>query len=387
MQLGYLNEVYYNLSTGSQSEVEIRNWDVAFAVHLFEVTVLTNPINGVTVLKSPYDVTEFNDVDTTGLTSWPVLNNQYQDWSAGTLIHAASSGSLDYGWGSYDPSSHVVMGTRVFILRLFQNGQTTYKKFYIVIKDQSGNWQFRLSNLDGTQDVTRAINVSTYQQRHFVYYNISLDELLNREPEKNSWDILFTRYFAPIGNSFYPTTGVLSNKNVEAAKAVGVDKDAVEEDDIVDFYSSNISTIGYDWKTFSNGVFVLQDSLVYFVKTQQDHVYKLCFTSFDAATGTIVINKSSVSTNVSDPTSGVTSLSIYPNPSQSNSMLFINAKEGGLLICSVYNAAGQLVEVINNEMSPGLRAIPLHTDRYGAGIYIVRVQTPTGNASIKFIKN
>ncbi|HZG01648.1 MAG TPA: T9SS type A sorting domain-containing protein, partial [Chitinophagales bacterium] len=376
------------LANDEQATVEIRNWDLAFAIDMFEVTVLSNPVNGVTVYKTPYAVADFATVDTAGYANWQMLYNEFNDWSAGTLQNAAdTASSLDYGWGNYNPITHVVEGTRVFLLKLEQNSTVAFKKFYVVGKDVSGNWQFRLADLDGSNDATRTIDVSDYAQRHFAYFAIDDDQFLNREPANTSWDLLFTRYYAPVGGGvFYPVTGVLANKNTEIAKAESVDVNTVLEAEYAGSYSENISTIGYDWKTFNGAGFDVQDSLVYFVRTQSSDVFKLRFTGFESADGLFVFDKTLVFTSVEGSTNGVYLVDLYPNPASDAVRLVWNASHQGVVTFDVCNTLGQRVLHETGTATTGLNVRSLDVSLLPNGIYHVTVQTEIGGTTRRFVK-
>lgn len=387
LQAGYQNEVYYSLAHDEQQTVEIRNWDLAFATNLFEVTVLANPVNGVTVYKTPYSISDFSTFDSSGYSGWQMLYNEFHDWSAGTLMNARDTSiSLDYGWGDYNTVTHLVNGTRVFLLKLEQNSSISFKKFYVSQKDISGNWEFRIADVDGGNDVTRDLDVSDYQTKLFAYYSISDDQFLDREPNYLSWDLLFTRYFAPVApDMFYPVTGVVVNKNTEVAKAEMIDVNAVQEADYTGLYSTDISTIGYDWKFFNGSTYEVEDSLIYFIKTQNNDVYKLRFTAFESVDGKFMFDRTQIFTSVNELESELNVL-LYPNPATSVVNVIVNSQTPFDADVVARNAFGQEV-MRKNVWFAGFSYATIETTQLPSGMYFVSIEDGTRRSIVKqFVK-
>ena len=103
------------------------------------------------------------------------------------------------------------------------------------------------------------------------------NEVIDREPDANTWDLLFTRYFDE--QSIHIVTGILSNNNVKVAEVRGISKELA--DTTLSSFSDNISVIGSDWKTYNwmTDNFSLINDLTYFVKTTSGKVFKLIFIS------------------------------------------------------------------------------------------------------------
>lgn len=113
------------------------------------------------------------------------------------------------------------------------------------------------------------------------------------------WDLVFTNYTTAIDNNGTPyehaVTGVLINikENIEVgfieyteyddndsiANAF-VDLSLSDIDTIT--YTNDIDAIGYDWKSYghSSGIYAVSTNYFYFVKLDEENIYKLRFTSF-----------------------------------------------------------------------------------------------------------
>ncbi|MDZ7775018.1 MAG: T9SS type A sorting domain-containing protein [Bacteroidales bacterium] len=178
-------------------------------------------------------------------------------------------------------------------------------------------YYFRYADLDGENEQQAELEVNPYTSKNFVYYSLTNDEQIDREPPKDSWDLLFTRYISMInGETPYIVTGVLNNLNTPVAEYASVDPDFMDYQP-ADFDTAK-SVIGYDWKEFDMGSFTytVDDSLVYFVESHNGAVYKLRFTKFEgSSTGKVVFEKSLISTTgVEEFVTQESSFKAFPNP-------------------------------------------------------------------------
>ena len=138
-------------------------------------------------------------------------------------------------------------------------------------------------------------------------------------------------FLSPSGEYTYgspPVTGVMTNLNTKSSQANGL-SDPYTSTGSGLTYIDNISNIGSDWKNFimPGGPWVIEDSLAYFILTQDDKIWRLIFTGFGgSSTGMIYFNKSLLY----DPTSivkmnkNITTAAIYPIPAQQNSSIVYN---------------------------------------------------------------
>jgi hypothetical protein len=309
MGSGYANDVYYSLENGIVGTAPRANWEIAFHTNMFSSTILTNGGNGVQLYeytKGP-DTTVWNTViDTTGLYKKNVLYNSDTTWNL-SAFERNMLGHPDYGWGTYNMTNHDLIGTTLFIIKLPDGA---FKKIMISRKYSNKNKYFiYYANVDGTQERKVLIDCSLYTAKSFIYFSLSANELVDREPETDKWDFLITKYIQMVPGSPgtfvpYPVVGVLSNTmrlttmGVVSYTGVRTAKMTNADVNITDYtkanFKTNISVIGYDWKTpdMSTGKYTLQDSLVYFVQKPDDSVFKIVFTGFEgAATGSISFDK------------------------------------------------------------------------------------------------
>lgn len=369
MEAGYANDVYYSFENGEVHSADRTNWDIAFYTLTWSAGIIINDGNGVELKLYPNaDTSGWNAVDTTGFSGWPALYNSVDSWEEGAF-NVSATGHPDYGWGVYNTITHNVVGDSVYIIKL---ADATFKKLWIVQKISIQNtYEFRFANLDGSDQVNVTLNCSDYSDKNFVYYSLANQQVRDREPVADSWDILFTKYMGVLdGGVRYPVTGVLNNVDIPANRFEMVDPDF--EDWSAAPMDSTKTPIGHDWKYFDMNTFsyFVEDSLVFFVRNLSQDVYKLVFTSFDYTMGKAVFEKKLIEASAVAGISGNSSILIYPNPAYD----FIEVKqEKGFEVdqISLTDLKGSVL--FRSEMSSDKITIPV--DGFKAGLYLITVRS------------
>ena len=287
----YVNDVYYNLSEESSSEVTRNNWDIGFATYVMSPSIIINSGAGVELYEISRDTAVwYSPVDTTGMSSWTKLNNSLITWDVGAFS-GNMAGGFDFGWGIYDHVSKNVSGAAVYLIKL-QDG--TLKKIFIRQKNGYENTVYFLyANTDGSDEQLVALANNPYADKEYVYYSISDDLVVDREPPKDNWDLLFTKYFDT--QIQYGVTGILIKPGVSVAKVPDVSP--ASADTTMAQFSSSPAAIGYDWKEYDmiNNQYTLADDLSYFIKTASGEVFQIYFTHFEGgATGLIQFSKKQI---------------------------------------------------------------------------------------------
>jgi Secretion system C-terminal sorting domain len=374
---GYSNQTWYNLATKQTYSQPLANWDLAFEITGFNASILINSAIGLELYAIPnLEASEQNflSLDTIGINSWQKLYNSDTSWNSGAFNQNLSSNPFDVGWGIYNMNTHIITGDSLYIMKLADG---TFKKLWI-INLASGTYNFRYANLDGSDDTQASISKSNFTGKNFGYYSLLTKSSIDREPASKDFSLVFSKYtsFIPIP---YSVTGVLMNKGYKAIKAQGVDINTVEPNSYS--YSSLINTIGYDWKRFDFSLgWVLEDSLVYFVKADSINIYKIVFTEFGGSTnGNFVFSSEKIVSSGIHNKSGnlIGSISIYPNPSNAiNTTLILDLNEKiSKLKVSLLSLNGQLIESIDLATNIGFNQIQLPTSSLSSGTYLVKIET------------
>jgi hypothetical protein len=197
-----------------------------------------------------------------------------------------------------------------------KNATGTVKKVVIDGMTAQGVYSFRIANLDDSDLITGTVSKATYSAKHYVYYDIATSSVVDREPAKADWDMVFMRYKTSVapGQPAYLVTGVLTAPGVKVGRRSGVPASDPGYSGLA--FQSNISEIGFDWKYFDMGsmTFVIDDSLAFFVQNNSSEIYQIYFTSFaGSASGNVNFMISNV-LNVSVEEFTNNELVIYPNP-------------------------------------------------------------------------
>lgn len=386
VQMGpsYANDIYYSFEDGVVASVSRTNWDIGFHTSVWSASIITNGGAGVNLYTYPNaDTAGWATVDTTGMTGWTVMYDNEDSWEEGAFTRNAA-GHPDYGWGKYNPISHDVVGDSIYIISTLGG---TYKKIWIVRKNSSNNKYFlRQANLDGSDDHTVELEINPYQNVNFIYYNLSTDSFVEREPDTATWDLQFTKYIAiqPNGDP-YPVVGVLNNFEVYANEFYPVGPDFTDYASMP--FDSTKSPVGWEWKTFDMGTFswTVADSTAFFVHTRKDDVYKLVFTKFEgSSTGNIVFTKEPMASGIFDQ-ADLNTASVYPNPVKDQFTMDFGVQVNGRAIISVFDMTGRMVFTTEKEVMDNRVTVRIPENASGKGLHLLKAETSEGVFSTKFM--
>ena len=278
------------------------------------------------------------------------LRNSNVDWSFGAFVVNTSDG-LNYGWGDYNSETNIIEGSRIYIITY----GTNTKKMIINSLD-SGVYNFVISNLDGSSEENISIDTTPYSDKNFIYYSLETNEILDREPNSSSWDLLFTKYEEDLNNEVanpliysqpYFVTGVLTNGN-NIAQYEGNTSDIIPFTELDT--TSNINTIGWDWKEYTGSFSIVSDLSYYIANQSQTSVYKIVFDSFSGQ------SSGNTSFNILETEQLLdyendfykNELNIYPNPS--SGIFYLDFQPSSDMYVSIKNLNGQTIktEKLNN---------------------------------------
>ncbi len=287
----FASDVYYSFDEDQMHVTPGDNWDIGFATYVMSPSIIINSGAGVELYEISRDTSVwYSPVDTTGLSSWNRLDNSLETWDVGAFS-GNMGGGFDFGWGIYDHVSKNVNGAAVYLIRL-QDG--TLKKIFIRQKNGYENKVYFLyAGIDGSGEQMVALANNDYADKEYVYYSLSDDMVVDREPSKDNWDLVFTSYFDT--QIQYLVTGVLSKPGITVAKVSGMAP--ASADTTMAQFSAAPAAIGYDWKEYDviSDQYTLADELSYFVKTTSGQVYQIYFTGFEGGTtGVIQFSKKQI---------------------------------------------------------------------------------------------
>ncbi len=385
---GYADDVYYSLQNGSVTTVARNNWDIGFVAQQMSVSVLANNGSGVELYAyKGGDIDDWATVDTTGM-DWTPMYNSIETWDKGAFnANTIPGDDFDYGWGQYNMTTHTITGDSIFIIKTLSD---SIKKVAIVEKDAIANmWEFKYANLDGSEEQVVPLSAGAYMDKYFIHYSIDSTKFVDREPAKDDWDLLFTKYYdytIP-----YIVTGVLINDDHIMAQEVresGMDQAAhsTYEDSA---FKSNISMIGYDWKKLNDSYsYDIIDTLLYYIKSYGETdsaYYKLYFTDFSGSMG------GGIYTFMQEHYTFVSAeehefkklIEVYPNPASDRINVVFDMV--GRSEIDIIDMTGRLIRTSQYDAS-GFTNLSLDVSSLNPGVFFVRVRAEGESNVLRFIK-
>lgn len=383
---GIRNEVFYSLSNGSVSTGAINVWELAHTQATMDNCIRANHVAGVRVVLYPKgDTSAWSSFDTTGWKRWRMVFNDIHDHKKGAFNQQPGPGMWDFNWGVYNSSTHEVVGDSLHLLILGEGTpRVAYKKFWPVKQDRQGNLIVRVANIDGSSDTTFRLMKADASGKNYKYLNISTQQVVNREPSQ-SWDLLFTQYFAPTFDPRsgrvlpYPVMGVESNLGTLTVAINGVHRDSISLSNYQMQVKDDLTGVGADWKRFDQTTFryVFKDSLTYLVKAKDGEYWLLYFTGFGGnSTGKVYFSKQK--TNLASVAFASMGLgwNVYPNPALQGNTVYVGTDlNSGRMPAALRMTDALGREVYSSHISlNGLQQFALPTQGLKSGLYTISLR-------------
>lgn len=332
------------------------------------------------------DINDWGSVDSAGISSWSALYNSESSWNIGALDQNVDPNNpFDVGWGVYNQNTHVISGDSIFIIKLMDD---SYRKLRID-NMKSGVFNFTYANLDGSNEVHASVTKSNYNERLFGYYSLENELEVDHEPvTTDKWDLFFGKYTGFIPTP-YNLTGIIAGPHTEVVRIDGVTDVVNYTDWSSASFTTEINTIGADWKEFNMGTmsYEIAEDRVYFVKTGAGDIWKVIPTGFGgSADGNFEFTKEKISALSTDkygmPNAEVI---IYPNPANEKISLLLNNMNSSSTTVQIMNLEGQIVfeQAYVEESNFEVKNIPVHSFR--KGVYIIKVQSGNQHFNQKLI--
>ena len=389
----YANDVYYNMNSGSTGSSANNNWHIAFQMApqfgpSSSASILANhAVNNVQVFSLNLSATTkfatLSASDTVGKTNPErELVGSNKTWNIGAFNRNKDQSNLfDYGWGKYNQTTNNLSGDSIYLVKI---GTTTAYKIwvqeYVSHPADSIAWKVRIATFSGGSDTTLIIPRNkapfNFTDRLFAYVNLGTYTILDREPSKSNWDLVFTRYKDTATQMGLTLTmnvsGVLQHPNVSIAEVPNAAMPSLANLNFID----SINTIGYDWKYFPGSYPYVVSNTNYFVKNKLSNMYYvLQFTAFGgSANGLYSFKKQSLgTTSISNTNAYNNTLLSYPNPAAQSLSLLIDAKENmehaRISICSL---TGSILYAAEVNIQAGMNTFTLNTTDFANGLYLLQ---------------
>jgi hypothetical protein len=384
MGQGYASEIYYNMSDGIVSSYLRNSWDIAIRTRIMSSSILTNDGTGVILYTYPNaDTSGWASLDTTGLKNWKPMYNDPNDWENGAFSRNATGG-LDFGWGVYNTTTHFITGDSLFVVQL-RDG--SIRKLWIQLKKAGEDMvYFRYAKIDGSEEQNITLDCNPYISKDFIGFSLITNEVIDYQPDRSLWDVVFTKYMSvqagTLGDTAYPVSGVLNNDEVYSEKFMHVNPDFVGYNPYG--WDSARSSIGYDWKKFTESGYKVIDSLAYFLKTKAGDVYKLVFTKFaGSSTGKVIFNKGMVAGVGTDDKTTDSNIRVYPNPVKDKLEIGITEPLSGTVSLTLNDLSGRIIFKQNFPASGTKYSI--NVTGLNPGMYLLKVSSEKSTSLKKVI--
>lgn len=265
MGSGYERQQYFDMGTSDTLGSYYDSWDLCFQAAPEGWHIWIN--GGNLALAANMGTQDFDAVtDTTGAqwkwdeSSWHVDSTAIGDWRNNRMVYVIDRG---YAFAAAERFKKVI----------FQSLTNEY-------------YEIEFANLDGSDVHVKQIpKNSTFTYTYFSFSDGG--SILSIEPEKDRWDILFTRYryvfYEEEPPLPYLVTGVLINPGIEVAVDSVHAFLEIDYDLALSFsYSSRRDVIGYNWKyyDFDNAAYVVRDDINYIIRDMEGIYWKMHFIDF-----------------------------------------------------------------------------------------------------------
>lgn len=371
----YTNQSFYSLENGEVANLNNTDWDLAFSTATMSSSIRINAGVGTELYSYPLgDTTDWNTFNSSNLSNWLPIYNSDTNWFVGAFDKNSTS-MFDMGWGMYSMITHHVTGDSLYAIKTVGGD---WKKLWIQ-KLANDEYTFKYANLDGTNEINTSVSKLNYSDKNFIYYSLDQNSVLDREPNSIDWDITFTKYITPVQGMPYGVTGVMSNDGVQVAQVDNLPDPNSYSDYSQHSMSTEINTIGYDWKSFDMSTFSysVEPYRCYFVKDLKDKVWRIIFTSFEgSSTGNIEFNTQEItsSTSISELQSDISTFEIYPNPITDNNLTIVFDNSFNETHLEIFTVTGKQV-FDKNINGAGFQAKSFSLPNLDKGLYIVSISS------------
>jgi hypothetical protein len=272
----YGEQIFFDFETGlSVKTSKVNSWDLAFE---------SSPTGYHVFMNGGKNIFVYN-TQSTNASSIQEVNALLVDEAAWRFDAPCglpdSTGVGDWRDGAGNSKKEV------FIVKLMDG---SYRKIVIdAVTDSS----YVLSYGDINSTSLSTIIIPKYSIYNYSYFSFDNGgTLVNPEPPKETWDIVFTRYryiYYDLNNFPYLVSGVLLNPyqtygtadSSTSFTAITYSSAAANE------YTNQRDVIGFDWKTFDFGTYRynVKQNKCYVIKTRKKQYWKIHFLDFYSSAG------------------------------------------------------------------------------------------------------
>ncbi|NUM50052.1 MAG: T9SS type A sorting domain-containing protein [Flavobacteriales bacterium] len=386
----YTNRVFYSLDNDDILSTPVNDWDIALACYGPGAAGSAILINEAAcfLYNTPYDTGAWSTFDTIGAYTWKQLLNSDTSWTNGAFnTYRGTAGLFDMGWGILNPNNnHWTFGDSIYLVKTHDG---SFKKL-VITSLKTGVWTITYANLNGTNPQTVSITKANYPKRNFIYYSLVNHQIIDKEPDNDTWELLFQKHRDWVSNMYVSVSGVLKNRNIWSAKAhLPSFNDAMNTTAAQTSFNKNVVDIGYEWKKYNSQTgWKVYDTIAYFIyNIDSSMFYRIVFTDFGgSANGHFIFNKTLIKNlAINEPNNTLKNISTYPNPSNGQFNLLYEALENTVGNIAVYSIQGVLVHSEKINFTKGIYMHAINAENLCKGVYLLVLETTYSKHTSKLI--
>lgn len=269
----YRDQVFFDFETGRVVHIsEINSWHLAFDASVEGYNVFLN--GGADVFVYNTGETDFSKV-----TSAPAATSK--EWVFDRPSGLADSAAIK-DWRS----SGGLSKNEIYIVKLNATyNPNNLKKMRLVAVTSK---EYVIEYADLNEDIAHVVTIPKDDNYNYSYFSFDNGgNVLQPDPPKNTWDIVFTRYrfiYYDLENFPYMVNGVLLNPyKTKATKDSTYSFDTLEGQVILDLnYSNHRDVIGFDWKVynFTTERYDIAKKYNFVIQNRNGQYWKLRFLDF-----------------------------------------------------------------------------------------------------------
>jgi hypothetical protein len=277
----YKYQVYYDLESNTALKSNhIKDWDLGFDCADSTYYVILNYAMMGAVYNS-------QDTDFVSITEVPSINDKKWKWDAynGDLTKSALR-----KWFKEDKAIVSKKYVYIYDRGIDENGNNRGHAKFQIIEFKDNAFYVRFGDMQNTKE--RFVKIPKLENRVFNYLSFQGNgEVLDLEPPKDTWDLLFSRYreYLPLDDGSdtlqYTVVGAyLSHYNTSAIKFDSNITFGDIEENLLNNYqlSPALNSIGHNWKKYDidQSLYSIIPERYYLIKTSSERYYKLQFLSY-----------------------------------------------------------------------------------------------------------
>ena len=266
MQSDYSKQVFYSLNNNIAIKENIKtDWDLGFE----------SSEEGWRIILNTSTYSSVSKIINSNFEASISINNLTWQWENPTGIIEGTA------IGDYRNENVMFIINRGYNIN---GNEAGYKKFMIEsINDEY--YIIKYANLDNTNSNT--IEIQKDNSKNFQYLSFKNNTVINIEPNKEDWDLLFTQYTHLYNDPDLPPSYLVTGVLINYLNNVLVSKDSINTFEDINYnnvetytFSNKQNVIGYDWKTYNGNGYVINTNLTYIIKDISNRYFKMRFIDF-----------------------------------------------------------------------------------------------------------